>query len=99
MTRKGLVGAAPVQHRWRRRGGGPAKGAPVSAESLNAAADDSLRATQLIRAYRVRGHLEARLDPLGLQVPKPHTDLDPETYGFGRRISTARSIWARSFPT
>ncbi|GEB36821.1 2-oxoglutarate dehydrogenase subunit E1 [Gluconacetobacter liquefaciens] len=61
----------------------PAKGAPVSAESLNAAADDSLRATQLIRAYRVRGHLEARLDPLGLQVPKPHTDLDPETYGFG----------------
>ncbi|POF62378.1 2-oxoglutarate dehydrogenase E1 component [Novacetimonas maltaceti] len=58
-------------------------GGTVSAESLHAAADDSLRATQLIRAYRVRGHLEARLDPLGLQVPKPHADLDPATYGFG----------------
>jgi len=30
----------------------------------------------------VRGHLEARLDPLGLQVPKPHPELDPHTYGF-----------------
>ncbi|CAP55359.1 2-oxoglutarate dehydrogenase E1 component [Gluconacetobacter diazotrophicus PA1 5] len=59
------------------------KGAPVSVASLHAAADDSLRATQLIRAYRVRGHLEARLDPLGLQIPKPHADLDPATYGFG----------------
>jgi len=53
------------------------------AESLVAAAADSLRATQLIRAYRVRGHLEARLDPLGLQIPRPHADLDPATYGFG----------------
>ncbi|GBQ26252.1 2-oxoglutarate dehydrogenase E1 component [Gluconacetobacter azotocaptans] len=60
-----------------------AVGAPASVESLHAAADDSLRATQLIRAYRVRGHLEARLDPLGLQIPKPHADLDPATYGFG----------------
>src|SRR4051794_35928678 len=31
----------------------------------------SLRALMLIRSYRVRGHLEARLDPLGLQVPTP----------------------------
>jgi len=56
--------------------------APASTEQLRAAADDSLRAMQLIRAYRVRGHLEARLDPLGLQIPKPHKDLDPATYGF-----------------
>ncbi len=54
-----------------------------SVEQVRAAADDSLRAMQLIRAYRVRGHLEARLDPLGLQVPKSHADLDPATYGFG----------------
>src|SRR6185312_14909518 len=32
--------------------------------------------------YRVRGHLEAELDPLGLQVPKPHPELDPANYGF-----------------
>jgi len=36
----------------------------------------------LIRSYRVRGHLEARLDPLGLVVPPPHPELDPRTYGF-----------------
>ena len=64
----------------------PAASAPaaaaVSGEAIRAAADDSLRAMQLIRAYRVRGHLEARLDPLGLQVPKSHADLDPATYGF-----------------
>jgi 2-oxoglutarate dehydrogenase E1 component len=36
----------------------------------------------LIRSYRVRGHLEARLDPLGLQIPTPHAELDPLTYGF-----------------
>ena len=42
----------------------------------------SLRALMLIRSYRVRGHLEAQLDPLGLQHPKPHAELDPATYGF-----------------
>ena len=36
----------------------------------------------LIRSYRVRGHLEARLDPLGLVVPPPHPELDPRSYGF-----------------
>ncbi len=42
----------------------------------------SLRALMLIRSYRVRGHLEARLDPLGITVPKPHPELDPASYGF-----------------
>ena len=55
----------------------------VSPDTVRAAALDSLRALMLIRAYRVRGHLEARLDPLGLQVPTPHPELDPATYGFG----------------
>ena len=36
----------------------------------------------LIRAYRVRGHLEANLDPLRLSRREPHPELDPETYGF-----------------
>ncbi len=55
----------------------------ASAAVIRAAALDSLRALMLIRAYRVRGHLEARLDPLGLQVPKSHPELDPASYGFG----------------
>jgi 2-oxoglutarate dehydrogenase E1 component len=53
-----------------------------TAEQIRAATKDSLRALMLIRAYRVRGHLEAKLDPLGLQVPRPHPELNPATYGF-----------------
>ncbi len=55
----------------------------ASADQVRAAALDSLRALMMIRAYRVRGHLEARLDPLGLTVPKSHPELDPASYGFG----------------
>jgi 2-oxoglutarate dehydrogenase E1 component len=51
-------------------------------EQVRAATIASLRALMLIRSYRVRGHLEARLDPLGLQIPGPHAELDPLTYGF-----------------
>ncbi|MBV9654843.1 MAG: 2-oxoglutarate dehydrogenase E1 component [Acetobacteraceae bacterium] len=52
-------------------------------ERGRAAVLDSIRALMLIRAYRVRGHLEAKLDPLGLQKPRPHPELDPRNYGFG----------------
>jgi len=52
-------------------------------EQIRATALDSLRALMMIRAYRVRGHLEATLDPLGLQLPKAHAELDPASYGFG----------------
>ena len=62
--------------------GGRSDAAPLDLEHVRAATQDSLRALMMIRAYRVRGHLEARLDPLGLQVPKPHPELDPATYGF-----------------
>src|SRR5271166_93880 len=55
---------------------------PLSSEQIRAATIASLRALMLIRSYRVRGHLEARLDPLGLQIPAPHPELDPRSYGF-----------------
>ena len=60
------------------------KQAPPAADParIRAASLDSLRALMMIRAYRVRGHLEAQLDPLGLSVPRPHTELDPASYGF-----------------
>ena len=35
-------------------------------QAIRRAAEDSIRAMMLIRTYRVRGHLAARLDPLGL---------------------------------
>ncbi|HEU4838673.1 MAG TPA: 2-oxoglutarate dehydrogenase E1 component [Micavibrio sp.] len=58
------------------------------AENFAASADarqtalDSIRALQLIRAYRARGHLIANLDPLGLKPVNHHPELDPAHYGF-----------------
>ena len=94
----------------------PAKGAKgaasiagPSAEQIRAATLDSIRALMMIRVYRVRGHLEAQLDPLHLTVPKPHPELDPASYGFteadmdrpifidnvlGRETATLREIIA-----
>ena len=48
-----------------------------------AATLDSIRAIMLIRAFRIRGHLMANLDPLGLTPPRHHPELDPASYGFG----------------
>jgi 2-oxoglutarate dehydrogenase E1 component len=50
---------------------------------LRSATLDSLRAIMLVRAYRIRGHLLAQLDPLDLQEKEIHPELDPATYGFG----------------
>jgi 2-oxoglutarate dehydrogenase E1 component len=49
---------------------------------VEAFAHDSIRAIMMVRAYRVRGHLIANLDPLGLEVNDHHPELDPATYGF-----------------
>jgi 2-oxoglutarate dehydrogenase E1 component len=51
-------------------------------EDIRRATTDALRAMMLIRSYRVRGHLEAHLDPLGLEKREHHPDLDPRTWGF-----------------
>ncbi len=51
-------------------------------EAVRKATTDSIRALMMIRAYRVRGHLIARLDPLGLEVRPPHPELEPASYGF-----------------
>ena len=45
----------------------------------------------LIRAYRVRGHLMADLDPLGLAGDKHHPELDPKATASPRPTSTASS--------
>ncbi|HLK26846.1 MAG TPA: 2-oxoglutarate dehydrogenase E1 component [Caulobacteraceae bacterium] len=54
----------------------------ASAENVRAATLDSLRAVMMIRAYRVRGHLAANLDPLGLAEKPDASELDPASYGF-----------------
>ncbi len=54
----------------------------VSDADIAKAADDSIRAMMLIRTYRVRGHLAADLDPLGLAKQETPADLDPAYHGF-----------------
>ena len=43
---------------------------------------DSIKAIALIRAYRIRGHLIANLDPLGMMERKYLHELHPEEHGF-----------------
>jgi len=44
---------------------------------------DSVRAIMMIRAYRMRGHLHANLDPLGIaEAKEDYNELSPENYGF-----------------
>ena len=58
------------------------KGVEVSDEAIKRAVLDSIRALMIIRAYRIRGHLVADLDPLGMRETTPHPELDPKSYGF-----------------
>ncbi|PXW78444.1 2-oxoglutarate dehydrogenase E1 component [Blastomonas natatoria] len=59
-----------------------AAGKPVDEAAIARAADRSIRAMMLIRTYRVRGHLAADLDPLGLSQQALPADLTPEYHGF-----------------
>jgi 2-oxoglutarate dehydrogenase E1 component len=56
--------------------------APASNQDILQATRDSVRALMLIRAYRMRGHFHAKLDPLGIQEQIGHEELDPHSYGF-----------------
>ena len=57
-------------------------GKPADARSVEAAASDALRAMLLVRLYRVRGHLAADLDPLGLTTHELPKDLTLEWHEF-----------------
>ena len=58
-------------------------GGSVSDEEVMRATRDSVRALMMIRAYRMRGHLHANLDPLGIAHPQEdYNELSPENYGF-----------------
>jgi len=52
------------------------------ADTIRLATKDTIRALMLIRAYRIRGHMIAKFDPLGLEGGTYHSELDPQTYGF-----------------
>ena len=54
----------------------------VDENGLKQAVLDSVRALMLIRAYRIRGHLTADLDPLNILKNDTHPELQPANYGF-----------------
>jgi len=54
----------------------------ASPVAVRAATLESLRAIMMIRAYRMRGHLAANLDPLGISEKQDASELDPASYGF-----------------
>jgi len=56
---------------------------PALAHQVTQEMLDSLRALMMIRTYRVRGHLIANLDPLGLERRNSHPEVDPAHYKFG----------------
>jgi len=64
----------------------------ADADAVRRASEDSIRAMMLIRTYRVRGHLAAKLDPLGLHRQELPADLTPEYHGFGPN-DVDRPIW------
>jgi 2-oxoglutarate dehydrogenase E1 component len=57
-------------------------GVALSDDQIKRAVLDSIRALMIIRAYRIRGHLAADLDPLGMREGTNHPELDPRSYGF-----------------
>src|SRR5438874_8713073 len=59
-----------------------ARGAELTPADVHQATRDSVRALMLIRAYRMRGHFHANLDPLGIEAPRDREELDPRSYGF-----------------
>lgn len=59
-----------------------AKGVDLSSADVMQATRDSIHALMLIRAYRMRGHFHAKLDPLNIQEEPNEEELMPQSYGF-----------------
>ena len=64
----------------------------LNSSSVKQATKDSVRAIMLIRAFRIRGHLIANLDPLEIQKKEEHPELKPESYGF-KKSDFSRKIF------
>jgi 2-oxoglutarate dehydrogenase E1 component len=68
-----------IESKAKAAGASPAAGSADTHQQVR----DSIRALMMIRAYRIRGHLAAHLDPLSLEQREVQPELDPATYGFG----------------
>lgn len=74
--------AAPASKSNGKAGNVPAPSSSADHADLLRQTEDSIHALQMIRAYRARGHQIANLDPLKLQKPEFHPELDPKVHGF-----------------
>ena len=72
------------------------KAAPADDAANKQALIDTVRVLMLIRNYRVRGHLLADLDPLGLAPRASHPELDYHSFGF-EDSDLDRSIFTNRF--
>ena len=57
---------------------------------------DSIKAIALIRSYRIRGHLIANLDPLGMMKREYLHELHPSDHGF-KKEDYERKIYLSSY--
>ena len=67
-------------------------GEPVDEAALQRAASDAIKAMLIIRTYRVRGHLAAKLDPLGLSKRELPADLTPAFFDVAD-ADLDRQVW------
>jgi 2-oxoglutarate dehydrogenase E1 component len=89
------LGLDPTQatiETFKKAAGKDAAAASADPDLIRRAAEDSIQAMMLIRTYRVRGHLAAKLDPLGLHHSEIPADLTPAYHGFSD-TDLDRPIW------
>ena len=68
----------------------------ISEKNYEKEKGQSIKATALIRAYRIRGHLMANLDPLGMMERKYLDELDPSNQGF-KKEDYNKKIYLREY--
>ena len=62
----------------------------LNTQSIKQASKDSVRAIMLIRAYRIRGHLIANLNPLSIQKKLSILNLGPRVMDLQKKISVEK---------
>ncbi len=67
-----------------------------NSKELENVKSDTIRAIALIRAYRIRGHLIADLDPLGMMERKYLHELHPSDHGF-KKEEYDKKIYLHSY--
>ena len=68
----------------------------ISQENFEKEKEQSVKAIALIRAYRIRGHLIANLDPLGIMERKYLHELHPADHGF-KKEEYNKKIYIHSY--